>query len=80
MRAFDKSKPFSATSTGMVLRAFSVHDKYKNSGYALKAAELLKSKFFKEDNWASYRHPDNWIRFQFPLVDQYFCSGFDFFN
>jgi len=40
MRAFDKSKPFSAASTVMVLRAFSVHDKYKNSGYALKAAEL----------------------------------------
>lgn len=59
MRAFDKSNPFSAAGTGMVLMAFSVHYKYKNSGYVLKAAELLKSKFFKEDKWASYRHPDN---------------------
>lgn len=28
MKAFDKSKSFSAASTGIVLRAFSVHDKY----------------------------------------------------
>jgi hypothetical protein len=67
MKAFDKSKPFSAAGTGMVLRAFSVHNTYKNSGPALKAAELLKSKFFKKDNWTSYQHPDNWIRFQFPF-------------
>lgn len=67
LNAFDKSKPFSAAGTGMVLRAFSVHNQYKNSKYALKAGELLKSKFFKNDNWTSYQHPDNWVRFQFPF-------------
>jgi hypothetical protein len=67
MNYFDKSKPFSAAGTGMVIRAFAVHSKYKNSKYATKAAELLKSKFFKKDNWTSYQHPDNWIRFQFPF-------------
>lgn len=66
-RAFDKSKSFSAAGTGMVLRAFSVHPTYKKSEEALTAARLLKSKFFKKDNWSSYQHPDNWIRFQYPF-------------
>ena len=67
MREFDWSKPFSAAGTGMVLRAFAVHPKYRKSPEALKAAILLKSKFFKEDNWSWYQHPDNWLRFQFPF-------------
>jgi hypothetical protein len=66
VKDFDKSKPFSAAGTGMVIRAFSVHPKYKDSEYAIKAAERLKSKFFKKDNWTWYQHPDNWVRFQFP--------------
>jgi hypothetical protein len=66
VRDFDKTKPFSAAGTGMVIRAFSVHPKYRHSEYAIKAAELLKSKFFKKDNWTWYQHPDNWVRFQFP--------------
>ena len=67
VKAFDKSKPFSAAGTGMVLRAFSVHPIYKKSEEALIAAKLLKSKFFKKDKWTSYQHPDNWIRFQYPF-------------
>lgn len=66
-RVFDRSKPFSAAGTGMVLRAFSVHPTYRRSKAALTAASLLKSKFFKKDNWSSYQHPDNWIRFQYPF-------------
>jgi len=66
-KAFDKSKPFSAAGTGMVLRAFSVHPIYKNSEEALIAGRLLKSNLFKKDNWTSYQHPDNWLRFQYPF-------------
>jgi hypothetical protein len=66
-RAFDRTKPFSAAGTGMVIRAFAAHPQYRKSEYALTAAGLLKSKFFKEDNWSSYRHPDHWIRFQYPF-------------
>jgi hypothetical protein len=66
-KEFDWSKPFSAAGTGMVLRAFSVHPKYKKSPECLKAASLLKSKFFKPDNWSWYRHQDHWVRFQFPF-------------
>jgi hypothetical protein len=66
-RTFDFSRPFSAAGTGMVIRAFAAHPRYRHSEYARTAAALLKSKFFKEDNWTSYQHPDNWIRFQFPF-------------
>jgi hypothetical protein len=66
VKDFDRTKPFSAAGTGMGIRAFSVHPKYKDSEYAIKAAQLLKSKFFKKDNWTWYQHPDNWVRFQFP--------------
>jgi hypothetical protein len=66
-KVFDRSRPFSAAGTGMVLRAFAAHPAYRHSAYAKKAADLLKSKFFKEDNWTSYRHPDNWLRFRFPF-------------
>ncbi|MCX6013596.1 MAG: hypothetical protein NTV30_09375, partial [Chloroflexi bacterium] len=66
-RAFDKTKPFSAAGTGMVIRAFTVHPFWRKSEEAIKAANLLKSMFFRKDNWPSYEHPDNWIRFQFPF-------------
>jgi hypothetical protein len=67
MTAFDRSKPFSAAGTGMVLRAFAAHPAYRKSEPALTAARLLKSKFFRKDNWSSYGHPDNWVRFQYPF-------------
>lgn len=67
VKAFDKTRPFSAAGTGMVVRAFAVHPTYKKSKDALTAARLLKSKFFRRDNWSSYQHPDNWIRFQYPF-------------
>jgi hypothetical protein len=75
--AFDKSRPFSAQATGMAIRAFAVHPTYNKSEYALVAARLLKSKFFKKDNWTSYEHPDNWVRFQFPFWWNNLVSALD---
>lgn len=63
----DKTKPYSHNWTGMVLRAFAVHDKYKKSKEALVAANLLKTRFFKADYYSSYKHPENWVRFQYPF-------------
>jgi len=77
MRAFDPGLPFSAAGTGMVLRAFAAHPAYRTSPEALRAAQLLKSKIFKEDNGSSYRHPDNWIRFQFPFWWNNLISALD---
>jgi hypothetical protein len=66
-RSFDRTRPFSAAGTGMVIRAFAAHHRYRRSEDALTAARLVTSKFFKEDNWTSYRHPDHWARFQYPF-------------
>ncbi len=67
LHSFDKSRPFAHSGTGMVLRAFAAHPKYRNSPAALKAAHLLKSHFLKSDNYNSYKHPDNWLRFEYPF-------------
>jgi hypothetical protein len=67
LKAFDKSQPFAHSGTGMVIRAFAAHPQYRKSPEALQAAQLLKSHFFKADNYNSYKHPDNWIRFEYPF-------------
>jgi len=61
----DRSKPFSHNWTDMVLRAFAVHPGYRHSDEALRAAGLLKSRFFKPDAYSSYRDPGYWVRFLF---------------
>ncbi|MBN1567810.1 MAG: hypothetical protein JXA73_08170 [Acidobacteria bacterium] len=76
-KSFNRSRPFSAAGTGMVIRAFAVHPVYRNSEPALKAAALLKSKFFKKDNWSWYRHPDHWIRFEYPYWWNNLLSAID---
>lgn len=65
-RDFDFSLPFSAAGTGMVIRAFAAHPEWLRRPETLKAAELLKSKLFKKDNWSYMGTPDHWLRFNFP--------------
>jgi hypothetical protein len=61
----DRSKPSSHNWTDMVLRAFAAHPKYRKCKEALKAANLLKSRFFKPDVYSSYRAASYWVRFMF---------------
>jgi len=63
----DRSKPFSHNWTGMVLRAFAVHPKYRNSEAARTAADLLKSRFFQPDTYGSYQAAGYWVRFEYPF-------------
>lgn len=74
---FDWTKPFSAAGTGMAIRALAIHPLYQRSPEARLAAALLKSKFFKKDNWSWYEHPDNWIRFQYPYWWNHLISALD---
>jgi hypothetical protein len=67
MRTFDRSRPFSAAGTGMVIRAFAIHPAYRKTAETIAAARLLKAKFLRKDNWSWYQHPDHWIRFQYPF-------------
>ena len=63
----DKSKPFSHMVTGVVLRAFAAHSKYRGSKEAQHAGQLLHSNLFKRDNYPDRAAPEYWLRFSFPF-------------
>jgi hypothetical protein len=63
----DRSRAFSHNSTGMVLRAFAAHSRYRRSEAARTAANLLKLRFFQPDPYTSYRAASYWVRFQYPF-------------
>jgi hypothetical protein len=63
----DRSKPFSHNWTGMVLRAFAAHSRYRESEAAKTAANLLKSRFFQPDCYTSYQAASYWVKFQYPF-------------
>lgn len=62
-----KEKPFSHLITGIVLRAFAAHPKYRKSEEAKLAGELLTSRFFKPDRYPDRKAVDYWFRVSFPF-------------
>jgi hypothetical protein len=73
----DRSRPFSHNWTGMVLRAFAAHPTYRRSEAAIHGARLLKSRFFKNDVYSSYKSAENWLRFQYPFWWNNLVSALD---
>lgn len=63
----DRSKPFSHLVTGMVLRAFAAHPKYRKSKEAKKAGELLASRFFQRDKYPDRKDKNYWERVSYPF-------------
>jgi hypothetical protein len=63
----DRSKPFSHCITGVVLRAFAAHEKYRKTREARVAGELLKSRFFKPDRYPDRRAASFWTKFSYPF-------------
>ncbi|MFQ6086203.1 MAG: hypothetical protein ACE5OY_08110 [Candidatus Bathyarchaeia archaeon] len=63
----DRSKPFSHCITGVVLRAFAAHQKYRETEEAKTAGELLKSHFFQPDKYPDRRAAIFWTKFSFPF-------------
>ena len=63
----DFAKPFSHLVTGIVLRAFAASEKYRKSPEAVKAGELLVSRFFKKDVYPDRNTPQYWERVSFPF-------------
>jgi len=63
----DRTRPFSHNWTGMVLRAFAAHPRYRHSSAAWTAGKLLKSRFFQPDSYTSYRSAGYWLRFEYPF-------------
>lgn len=73
----DRSKPFSHNWTGMILRAFASHPKYRKVEEARYAAELLKSRFFEPDVYSSLQAAHYWIRFEYPFWWNNLVSAMD---
>lgn len=63
----DKTKPFSHLVTGVVLRAFAAHPKYRQLDEAKVAGKLLASRFFKKDAYPDRGTVDFWTKFSFPF-------------
>jgi len=63
----DKSKPFSHCITGVVLRAFAAHPRYRKTNDAKKAGELLKSRFFQPDKYPDRRAAGFWTKITYPF-------------
>jgi hypothetical protein len=63
----NKAKPFSHLVTGVVLRAFASHSKYRQLKEAEAAGKLLTSRFFKKDVYPDRGTADFWIKFSFPF-------------
>jgi hypothetical protein len=72
------SKPSSHNWTGMVIRAFAAHPRYRNSPETKQAGSLLKSMFFQKDPYySSYQAADYWIRFQYPYWWNHLVAALD---
>jgi Squalene-hopene cyclase C-terminal domain len=63
----DRSKPFSHLVTGMVLRAFAAHPKYRDSEEAKKAGELMASRFFQPDKYPDRKDKKFWEGVSYPF-------------
>lgn len=63
----DRTKPSSHLVTGVVLRAYAAHEKYKSSAEAKEAGKLLLSALFKKDKYPDRGDESFWLRFTFPF-------------
>jgi hypothetical protein len=63
----DPSKPSSHLVTGIVLRAFAAHPKFRLSKDAFVAGEFLCGRFFRGDSYPDRKSPGFWWRVSFPF-------------
>jgi hypothetical protein len=61
------SRPSSHLVTGVVLRAFAAHDRYRRSEEARVAGRLLSRRFFRSDAYIDRKAPGFWERVSFPF-------------
>ncbi|MCL5090666.1 MAG: hypothetical protein M1514_01510 [Patescibacteria group bacterium] len=73
----DVSKPFSYMVTGVVLRAFAAHPRYRKLKEAHQAGELLLSGVFRKDQYPDRAGAEYWLRFSFPFCYTDLISALD---
>lgn len=63
----DRTKPFSHLVTGVVLRAFAAHPRYRRRTEAVAAGEILAARLFKRDAYPDRRGLEYWTGVAFPF-------------
>jgi hypothetical protein len=63
----DPTRPSSHWATGVVLRAFAAHPVWRKSEVTMRAAGLLKSRFFQSDVYTDRRAKGYWTKFSYPF-------------
>ena len=63
----DRSRPFSHLATGMALRPFAAHPRYRQLEPVTLAARRLKSRFLKPDKYNDRKAARYWLKFQYPF-------------
>ncbi len=63
----DRNRPSSHLITAIVLRALAAHPGYRHSADTRRAAELVKSRFFRRDVYPDRAAPSNWLIFSYPF-------------
>lgn len=63
----DKSRPSSHMATGVVLRAFAAHSRWRKSKEARGAGEFLASQLLKRDRYPDRADVSYWTKFTFPF-------------
>lgn len=62
-----RSKPFSHWCTGVVLRAFAAHERFRKAAEARHGGELLKSRFFQRDKYTDRQAAYFWEKIRYPF-------------
>jgi hypothetical protein len=63
----DSGQPHAHLATGMVLRAFAAHPRYRREHEVQKAGKALAGRFFKPDKYNDRKAKAYWFKFQFPF-------------
>jgi hypothetical protein len=63
----DRSKPSSHMVTGVVLRAFAIHDEHRRSVVARDAGAILRDSLFHRDVYPDRASIDYWTKFTYPF-------------
>ena len=73
----DRSHPSSHLVTGIVLRALAAHPRYRHSADTRRAAEPVKSRFFRRDAYPDRAAPSYWLVFSYPFWRTDLLSALD---
>lgn len=63
----DRSKPFAHLVTGMVLRAYAMHPRLRESEIARRAADLMVDRLFERDAYSDRQGKQYWLKVSFPF-------------